>query len=649
MKLKSLTLKNVRSHKNNEIIFNKGITVLTGRTGSGKSSILMGIDYALFGSENLSNSEIMRRGSREMLIKLEFEHNNKDYTIIRGLKRSNNRITIDFNNLSVSEGEKQLNVLSRAADVNAIITEILGIPESVTASQMFQVTSYTKQDEIRKILEMRKEERQDYIDRILQLSRYKTTFENLKQVSDYFNNKLEQAGKTEEFLTKEREEFEKIKKRLEEASEEISDNSKKLSVLEKALGEKEKEKNKLNSEVEELQNKILNEKEKMSELKSLKEQYEYNEKESVNLNSIKTGVEKKVKGKSRKEEEEEYNKLKTRIKVNEEKLKEHEEEKESISKIGGKCPLCKQAMSEEHRKEVIMKISMKIEELETKLRQDSKLVAPLSEDVKLLKQLEEVNMKLEHYDKSLDDLKHKISLIKIREDNASDKKLSELKKELNKIIEKDKELYSKKNSISEVLDYLNKEVKKLKEDYSGKEIIIKDYEEEIKHKGKVKYLVELLINLRNYVKDIRSVIRQKFLSDFRFEFQKKFEEIRNQEEEYSVELGFDYEPVAYTTSGEEVPVNHLSGGEKTSVALAYRLALSNLAAEMSNVTPAELLILDEPTTGFDAEDIKSLPEALKNITSIPQIIIVTHEPLLKEIADNNVEIRKEKNESIIEY
>jgi exonuclease SbcC len=231
---------------------------------------------------------------------------------------------------------------------------------------------------------------------------------------------------------------------------------------------------------------------------------------------------------------------------------------------------------------------------------------------------------------------------------SSEKELNTLKKELDKVVERDKELYSKKSSISEVLEYLKEEVLELKTDYDKKKGSVKSYEDEVKNKGKVEYLAKFINNLRGLIKDVRSVIRQKFLSDFRFEFQKKFEEIRNQEEEYSVELGFDYEPIAYTTSGEDVPVNHLSGGEKTSVALAYRLALSNLAAQMSNVTPAELLILDEPTTGFDAEDIKTLPEALNNITSIPQIIIVTHEPLLKEIADHNIEVRKERNESIIE-
>jgi len=139
------------------------------------------------------------------------------------------------------------------------------------------------------------------------------------------------------------------------------------------------------------------------------------------------------------------------------------------------------------------------------------------------------------------------------------------------------------------------------------------------------------------------------LNDFKNSFAKKFEEIRNNDEEYYVEINENYEPIAYSSSGEEVPISHLSGGEKTSAALAYRLALSDLAGVMNNLSPSELLILDEPTTGFDSDDVKALPEALDNISSIPQIIIVTHEALLKEIADNVIDVEKKSGFSKISY
>ena len=150
----------------------------------------------------------------------------------------------------------------------------------------------------------------------------------------------------------------------------------------------------------------------------------------------------------------------------------------------------------------------------------------------------------------------------------------------------------------------------------------------------------VLKRMRDDIRNIREVVRRNFLEDFRQEFQRKFEEIRKYEEEYSVDVKLDYEPIAYTSKGEEVSIESMSGGEKTSVALAYRLALSDLAAQVSDIRQSEVLILDEPTVGFDKDDVKALPDALRNVKTIPQMIIVTHEEELQNAADYIFRVEK---------
>ncbi|PIU88442.1 hypothetical protein COX58_02030 [archaeon CG_4_10_14_0_2_um_filter_Archaea_38_6] len=660
MKLNSLALKNVRSHKDSVVNFGKGINVITGKTGSGKSSILMGVDYALFGSSNYSNAEIMRRGSREMVVELIFEHAGKTYTIIRGLKKSGNNIVVDSDNLRVLENGKGLNIMPRSSDIDMAVAEILGIPENVKGSEMFQVISYTKQDEIRKLLEMRREERQEYIDRILQLSKYKTTFENLKSVADYFRNNLNEIGKVEEFLGKEREEFEKLNERQREARAEINDNDKKRAVLEKALNQKENEKKNLRMIINDLKTVVAREREKKSRLEGLKEELLEKRRNIAELDCKRKDVENNINALKMDDGSEKIRKElssgEAGAKVLEENVKRLKDDEKNIGKIGGKCPLCRQVITEKHWKEVRLKIKNEINIFAEKLENLGSELITLREKLgfavlreKLLNELAKFDSNIGLLEESARDLETKMASLKINDVNEKEELLEKSENELNFLIEKDRELFSKSKSINDRIEYLNEEVKKLEYDSAGKLKSIQGYELQVKDKDKVSYLIKYLDNLRNYVKDIRSVIRQKFLSDFKNEFQKKFEEIRNYEDEYNVEVGFDYEPIAYTLKGEAVHVDYLSGGEKTSVALAYRLALSDLAAQMSNVMPAELLILDEPTTGFDSEDIKSLPEVLKNITSIPQIIIVTHEELLKEIADVNIEVRKSLACSTVEY
>ena len=70
--------------------------------------------------------------------------------------------------------------------------------------------------------------------------------------------------------------------------------------------------------------------------------------------------------------------------------------------------------------------------------------------------------------------------------------------------------------------------------------------------------------------------------------------------------------------------------------------MAEIAAKVSDVEKSELLILDEPTYGFDRNDIKSLHQTLKNIKTIPQILIVSHEEELKSSADYKYEIDKNR-------
>jgi len=239
----------------------------------------------------------------------------------------------------------------------------------------------------------------------------------------------------------------------------------------------------------------------------------------------------------------------------------------------------------------------------------------------------------------------------LKEDNNASlqSEISSFEKDYESLSAKLGELSSKKCGIESLNNEINSQAERIMNDLEMKKIKLKEYEEKSREKNHVKLCLEFLTRLRSNVKDIRQIIRSRFLNDFKNSFAKKFEEIRNNDDEYYVEINQDYEPVAYSSEGEEVPINHLSGGEKTSAALAYRLALSDLAGELNNLMPSELLILDEPTTGFDNDDVKSLPDALSSLSSIPQIIIVTHESLLKEIADNVIDVIKEKGLSKITY
>jgi len=99
--------------------------------------------------------------------------------------------------------------------------------------------------------------------------------------------------------------------------------------------------------------------------------------------------------------------------------------------------------------------------------------------------------------------------------------------------------------------------------------------------------------------------------------------------------------------GYEHDVQYLSGCEKTSIALAYRLALNMMVRKVSTSKQSNLLILDEPTDGFSREQLLKVREILEEV-ACPQVIIVSHEKELESFANQIFRVSKEQGVSTIE-
>jgi exonuclease SbcC len=95
------------------------------------------------------------------------------------------------------------------------------------------------------------------------------------------------------------------------------------------------------------------------------------------------------------------------------------------------------------------------------------------------------------------------------------------------------------------------------------------------------------------------------------------------------------------------PVQSLSGGEQTRVALAIRLALSQVLSEMVGVK-FDLVIVDEPEF-LDAEGVSQFIQSLHRLADqFPQIFVVSHIPELQQAFPNAVVVRKSDGVSMAE-
>ena len=100
---------------------------------------------------------------------------------------------------------------------------------------------------------------------------------------------------------------------------------------------------------------------------------------------------------------------------------------------------------------------------------------------------------------------------------------------------------------------------------------------------------------------------------------------------------------AVTIDGAWTPADALSGGERTSLALAFRLALAQVVRAMGGLR-LETLLLDEPTDGFSPEQVVRMGELLDEL-ALPQVVVVSHESQLAAVADRVVRVEKRDGRS----
>jgi exonuclease SbcC len=162
-----------------EIAFNKSSTLLFGDIGSGKTTILLAVEFALFGliRGDVSGSTLLRHGTKEGSVTLNMHIDGKEITIVRKLKRKNDTIAQDAGYM-VIDGTK---FDATPVELKCKILELCGYPEDLltkNTSLLYRYTVYTPQEDMKAILFESKEERLDTLRKIFNIDKYKRIREN---------------------------------------------------------------------------------------------------------------------------------------------------------------------------------------------------------------------------------------------------------------------------------------------------------------------------------------------------------------------------------------------------------------------------------------------------------------------------------------
>ncbi len=211
MLLQQLKLHNIRSYQDQTILFPEGSTLLSGDIGSGKSSLLLAIEFALFGTSrpDLPGEALLRKGATSGSVELSFVSEGKHITIKRVLKKEQDTIKQMPGHIIIDNVKQEL----MPVELKAAMISLLGYPEDTLTKNknyLFRYTLYTPQEEMKLILLEDADVRLDTLRKVFNIDKYKLVRENIQSYLRILRSRINLLTAAIEPLEQQRQQVQKI-------------------------------------------------------------------------------------------------------------------------------------------------------------------------------------------------------------------------------------------------------------------------------------------------------------------------------------------------------------------------------------------------------------------------------------------------------
>ncbi len=673
MIFKKLKLKNIRSYKEEEVVFPEGAVLLAGDVGSGKTSILLAIEYALFGLQpGQRGSALLSNGEEYGEVSLELDINGRNVIIDRGLRRSSKSINQDFAAITVNGARFE----SSVTEVKSRILELLSYPvEFIRKNNLvYRYTVYTPQEEMKKIIQEDTETRLDVLRHVFGIDKYKRIQENIARIASIIKDESRYLQAESAIIDTRKNDLDSSQKFVSILESKIAGKQEeaKKTKEERLLKEKEVEnlQNKLveresfKKEIEKLSLVLRNKQEQTSRFtKDLSEINDLiNSSKSVAINLDPKDIKERIEKTSNLIDSLEKDYLKFSSNSNSLDIQKQSElvKKAKIFQLTH-CPTCLQDVPEAHKHNII-------NEVETKINRFDK------DKMVLANEIQRISL----------DLANQKSILKSLENDKIAIQVNNAKQEnLNKYIAKKQELEKIKEAFEKDIIFINDQIdsqKKNSLDYSKYDNLLKIKRDELaflvnseKNKeielAEIRKEIELTIKeiskynaeiqkgeesrnklikmldvegwLSNNFTNLTKFTEKNILIALRKEFTKIFNKWFSMltTDAFEVYLDENFSPVIIHNEY-ELDYEYLSGGERTAVALAYRLALNQLInSVLSKIKTGDVVILDEPTEGFSEAQLDKMRDMFREL-NIKQLLIVSHETKMEGFVDHVIRFKK---------
>ncbi|MDO7697200.1 MAG: AAA family ATPase [Nitrosopumilus sp.] len=669
----SIELGDFLAHSETKLEFEKGVTIFVGENGAGKSSIIDGITFSLFGQHTRkSNKGLIKRGSNQGYSKIEFSINGKQYETVRKID-SKGGLVATFSEIT-KEGRVEIAAGERkqfGESMTEQVEKTIGMD-----FEKLKIASIVQQGELNSIINAKPKEFKELLNAIIGIDKLDVASESMKKVTKEFREKI----KTD--LGYDDTHIEILERDLERSQQEIKEAEPEKNQLELKQKQIHEELKKLQKELEIETPKI----DKIKQLELRKDELLRYVKETMKE------IQQKISENERKIRDCEgcFEEIKLKVDFESKIQKVEEAVEDTLRKIqemasqiaslkekqilasklqlkDNKCPVCNSIVEklnpffqEEHIKEEIIKLqeNIKLKEKErdmyTQKKKEFLEKVQKTRDAEATLRAHSINTKEELMEIQKETQIQKIKLPMINNNDL--KEISQIDDHSKVIFENILKLEVDTKGFSE------KEFLNLKNTILEKQTSLSQMDQQIggilekidKAKTQIETIQKVILELKivkKYVSKLDKVQTNIFSRDGSVATSLRswaLNSISVKASEYLSFLNTKIQRIALSEKARDVSIacysktevlelESLSGGEKVSVALALRLGMASLLGS-SNLN---LMILDEPTTHLDAERKKSLVRVLSQLTEISnsqtpmQFLIITHDAEIFE--DSNVE------------
>jgi exonuclease SbcC len=251
MLIQSLRLKNIRSYTSEEITFSGGSTLLSGDIGSGKSTILLAIEFALFGmtKPNVTGETLLRKGESSGSVQLQLSIDNKEIVIERHLRKGKNGIQQQAGFIAINGKRKDLT----PSELKSEVIRLLGYPETLATKSknlVYRYTMYCPQEAMKEILEDSPTDRADTLKKIFNTDKYKRIRDHvviflreLKRKQTILETRTERLGELQDELQQLNSEKETLTKQVQERKAEAETIASRITAAREVLRRLEDDQN----------------------------------------------------------------------------------------------------------------------------------------------------------------------------------------------------------------------------------------------------------------------------------------------------------------------------------------------------------------------------------------------------------------------